>query len=202
MGKESPNSISLSVICASRRRSHSELRRLALRKSEHALNDLLRARDVPPGKGLLAATTNGRAEHTLRTERQFDRRQLLARLLARAVARLGTQRSLHCHLPLRSARAGRVRHDERGVRRRLGRGEGDERAEHVLVRLVVASTEHELRLRVLVQDALHDLALVDCERPHLEVLLPDEHLDGTFVREVVLQQILALTALEEAVRVR
>lgn len=38
--------------------------------------------------------------------------------------------------------------------------------------------------------------LVDCDRANFEVLFPNEHFNGPLVSEVVLEQILALTALE------
>ena len=38
--------------------------------------------------------------------------------------------------------------------------------------------------------------LVDCYRANFEVLLPDKHFNGPLMREVVLEQILALPALE------
>ena len=66
--------------------------------------------------------------------------------------------------------------------------------------LVITSAEDELGVGVEVEDALHDLALVHRERAHLEVLLAHEHLDRPLAREVVLEQVLALVALEEAAR--
>ena len=102
---------------------------------------------------------------------------------------------------------------------RLVPGGQEERAEHVLVGLVVARAEDELGVGVGVQDALDDLALVDGERADLEVLLADENctaresqrgfsdvllqqltFDGTLAREVVLEQVLALVALKKAAR--
>ena len=85
---------------------------------------------------------------------------------------------------------------------RLRLGEEEERAEHVLVGLVVARAEDELGVGVEVEDALHDLTLVHRERAHLEVLLAHEHLDRPLAREVVLEQVLALVALEETSRSR
>ena len=38
--------------------------------------------------------------------------------------------------------------------------------------------------------------LVHGQRAHFEILLPNEYFDGTFVRQVVLQQVLTLSALE------
>lgn len=41
--------------------------------------------------------------------------------------------------------------------------------------LVVPRTKYELRIRVLVQQALDDLALVDRDRPYFQVLLAHQH---------------------------
>ena len=83
--------------------------------------------------------------------------------------------------------------------------------------LVIAGAEHELGVGVEVQDALHDLALVHRERADFEVLLPDEDcrkrsvlsvmtrrwaqrtLNRPLARKVVLEQVLALMALEETI---
>ena len=71
-------------------------------------------------------------------------------------------------------------------------------AKRAEIYLVVTSTEHELDIGVEVHKALDDLTLVDRDGSNLEVLLPDHDLDGTLVRDVVLEQVLALPALELA----
>ena len=65
--------------------------------------------------------------------------------------------------------------------------------------LVITRTEDKLRVRVQVQDPLDDLALVDRNRANLQVLLADEDLNRALVREVVLEEVLALAALEQTV---
>ena len=125
---------------------------------EHVLDDLLGRRDVPERERALRAVADGGREDRVARDREVDGRVLL--------------------LALREERDG-----ERGVEAHaLGcagggalRGEEEERAEHVLVRLVVAGAEDELGVGVEVEDALHDLALVDGERAHFEVLLADEN---------------------------
>ena len=62
--------------------------------------------------------------------------------------------------------------------------------------LVVTGAEDKVGVRVLVEDPLHDLTLVDGDRTNFEVLLADADLDRTLVDEVVLKQVLALNALE------
>ena len=124
---------------------------------EHVLDDLLGRRDVPERERALRAVADGGREDRVARDREVDGRVLL--------------------LALREERDG-----ERGVEAHaLGcagggalRGEEEERAEHVLVRLVVAGAEDELGVGVEVEDALHDLALVHRERAHFEVLLADE----------------------------
>lgn len=63
--------------------------------------------------------------------------------------------------------------------------------------LVITCTEDKLRVRVQVQDPLDDLALVDRNRANLQILLADEDLNRALVREVVLEEVLALAALEQ-----
>lgn len=62
--------------------------------------------------------------------------------------------------------------------------------------LIITRTEDKLRIRVQIQDPLHNLSLVHRNRAHLEVFLAYEHLNRTFVRKVVLEEVLALSALE------
>ena len=96
----------------------------------------------------------------------------------------------------------RFQHDRLRIRR--GRGvvalEQEQGAEHVFVRLVVACAEDEFGVGVEVENAFDDFALVDGDGTDFEVLLADEDLDGSFTREVVLEEVLALVTLEETAR--
>lgn len=65
---------------------------------------------------------------------------------------------------------GRVHH-ERSLARRVAREDVGHRVEHVLVRLVVTGAQAELGIRVLVQQAANDFALVGVGRSDLDVLL-------------------------------
>ena len=124
---------------------------------EHMLDDLLGRRDVPKRERALRAVPDGGREDRVARDREVDGRVLLALL--------------------REERHGerRVEADAlRLLRLRRALWEEEERAEHVLVGLVVARAEHELGLGVEVENALDDLALVDRERTDFEVLLADE----------------------------
>ena len=116
---------------------------------------------MPCGERALAAVPDGGAEDTLRLEREVDRLSVL----------------------LHESDSDRRRHAQLG----LARWEL-QRTEHVLVRLceppsarstdkkgrqagktnlVVARAEHELGVGIVIQNPLHDLALVHRARPHL-----------------------------------
>jgi len=43
--------------------------------------------------------------------------------------------------------------------------------------------------------------LVHSQRADFKILFPDEYFDGTFVRQVVLQQVLAVSALEPSTKI-
>jgi len=62
--------------------------------------------------------------------------------------------------------------------------------------LVVTSTEDELGVRVLVQNPFDDLALVDGDGSHFQVLLADEDLNWPLVGQIVFEKILTLSALK------
>jgi hypothetical protein len=68
-----------------------------------------------------------------------------------------------------------------------------------MTNLIITSTEDEFNIRVQVKQPLHDFALVDSDRTDFEILLANEYFDWSLAGEVVLQQILALSALEQAV---
>lgn len=118
-------------------------------------DDVFGCGDVPCCERTFAAVANGGREDALTGKRKVNRLEL-ARVLARY-------------------EGDRERRFELDVRLVLVPVEQEERAEHVLVGLVVAGTDDELRIRVVVQDTLDDLTLVDGQRTDFEVLLADEH---------------------------
>ena len=73
---------------------------------------------------------------------------------------------------------------------------GIEHAEHVFVGLVIACADNQIRVHVLRQNALDNLALVDRHGPHLEVFLANQNLHWQLGYNGVLQMILAFFGLE------
>ena len=169
---------------------------------KHVLDDLLGRRDVPQRERALRAVPHSGGEDRAALNREVDGLEPLALPREERDGERGLEAD--ALVALRLGLLG------------LGLGEEEERAEHVLVGLVVAGAEDELGVGVGVQDALDDLALVDGERAHFEVLLADEDcmwtsaytpmeadktgmrtLDWPLACEVVLEQILTLVTLEE-----
>lgn len=84
--------------------------------------------------------------------------------------------------------------------------------------LIVTSTEDKFGIRIQVEDPLHNFALIHSDRSDFEILLADHHYSeprtnisrvfikkwgktmgtfyGSFTRQIILEQILALAALE------
>lgn len=62
--------------------------------------------------------------------------------------------------------------------RKKGKEKGREKTHHILIRLVVTRTHTELGIRVRVHQPPHDLTLVGVSGTNLDVLLPDEYVDG------------------------
>jgi len=69
--------------------------------------------------------------------------------------------------------------------------------EHILISLVITRAEHKLSVRVLVQDTLDNLALVDGTWADFKVLLANENVNWSLIGNIVLQKVLTLMALEE-----
>jgi len=63
--------------------------------------------------------------------------------------------------------------------------------------LVVTGAKYELGVGILVYYPLNNFAFVDCDRSDFQILLADKKFYRTFTRQVVLQEILTLSALEE-----
>lgn len=68
--------------------------------------------------------------------------------------------------------------------------------EHVLVRFVVSSTDHQIRIRIFSQNPFDDHALVHINRTNFEILLSDQNLHRKFRDNAVLQVILAFFCLK------
>lgn len=63
--------------------------------------------------------------------------------------------------------------------------------------LVISRAEDELGIWVEVYDPLDDFTLVHSDRADFKVLLAHQDFDRSFPRQVVLEEVLALMALEE-----
>ena len=170
---------------------------IKLDETKHMVNHLFRDRDVPYRKRTFAAVANGGREHRVTLDRKLNGLELRRRVLEKRDG----ERGLHDDF----GRRGRVRRDGgRSGRRRVL--EEEERAEHVFVCLVVARTEDELGVGVVVQYPFDNLSLrtpqsvlyrfrvsptrthlVDSNRANLEILLADENLDRPLTCEVILQ---------------
>ena len=123
-------------------------------KLEHSIDDLVRRGNVPRRKGLLAARPNRGREQA----RWFNlERDWFDCAPVHGCSGCDGDRWVHC-------------------RRRAAHGEERaHRAEHILVGLVVARAEDELRVGIGVQEPLDNFALVDCHRADFEVLLAHEY---------------------------
>lgn len=69
---------------------------------------------------------------------------------------------------------------------------------HILVGLVISCTENKLGFRVLAQQSLDNLALVDNRRTNLEILLADQDLDRELGEDCILEMVLTFLSLELA----